>query len=60
MKEKLQRNFVSEIDEFLEKTREQLPLSASQKKEIAKHDKLFKARDNATDGDSTDLPWEEF
>ncbi|MBS0358743.1 MAG: hypothetical protein JSS53_05720 [Proteobacteria bacterium] len=56
----LDKHYVSDITKFLNELQHELPLSASQKKEIAKHQRIAKLRDNPnTNEEGSDL-WEGF
>lgn len=58
---KLKKNYVSKIDQFLAEFDHKRPtLSASQKAEIKKHERIFRLRDQAlADVDAAEL-WEDF
>ncbi len=44
---RVDKRYVSETDRFLSKLDREIPLSASQCKEIQKHARIFKLRDRA-------------
>lgn len=57
---KIQRNYVSEIDQYLQLvTKQQIP-SKSQQKEIAKHQRIAQLRDDANSLDAAQNVWDEF
>ncbi len=58
---KKQMSYVSEIDKFLaEFDRSHPELSKSQQKEIAKHERIYRLRDDPTYTEPTTTLWEEF
>lgn len=60
MSEKLDKNFVSEIDHFLGKLRQEVPELASQQQERKKYERINKLRDNIQEkSDDGDL-WQGF
>jgi len=52
-------NYVSDLDKFLESKRKNTPLSQSQQKEIAKHQKIADKRDHIQKEDDSNI-WEDF
>ncbi len=56
-----QMHYVSGIDLFLEDYDKKHPeLSKSQQKEIAKHQRIYRLRDDATQSEPTNKLWDEF
>lgn len=57
----IQKHYVSEIDIFLQEFDKKHPtLSASQKKEIAKHDRVYRLRDDPNYTEPAHSLWEDF
>lgn len=55
------RNYVSEIDQFLQNFDESNPAhSRSQEKEIAKYQRIYSLRDQANRPESSQTLWENF
>ncbi|MDR3490484.1 MAG: hypothetical protein P4M12_00410 [Gammaproteobacteria bacterium] len=60
-KDPILTNYVSEIDQLLQNfTKEHTELSASQKKEKAKHDRIYKLRDSVERQTESTQLWEKF
>jgi hypothetical protein len=59
MKQKTDKNFVSEEDKFLSKLRANLPESPSQRQERLKHAAIARKRDHSEAKPNNDL-WEKF
>lgn len=58
---KTQKKYVSETDKFLEALAEKFSeLSASQKKRVARFDRIEKLRDDKTAADNDDTMWTDF
>jgi hypothetical protein len=55
----IEKSYVSPIDEFLFTFDKKHPKTASQKREIEKHQRIAKQRDQAM-SDATDVLWEKF
>lgn len=61
MSKQQDKNFVSDLDKFLQAWDEQHPeLSASQQKEIKKHKRVQQLRDHITAADEEHKIWENF
>ena len=61
MSDKIQRNYVSEVDQFLKNFDEAHPApSASQLKEINKYKRIYALRDSETPPVETKSIWEKF
>jgi hypothetical protein len=56
----INKAYVSPYDKFMFRFDVEHELSASQKKEIKKHERIFKLRDNAQSKESEQKIWEKF
>ena len=56
----LQRKYISEVDEFLNKLRTEAPKSASEQREINKAVKISQLRDDPNVLQDKDLLWKDF
>lgn len=60
MLSKVNKSFISDVDQFLERTRRQVPETDSQRAEREKYQRINKLRDHEVDPSADNAIWEDF
>jgi hypothetical protein len=52
---RLDKNYISNLDKFLHNTRQQIPTSAAQAREMAQYNDIFQRRDHPNDDEKAGI-----